>query len=282
LLNILSHLPHCERLRFKAGPANCSRPSLRQLWIPVHTPKPGPSVRKALASLTEVQLSLPLFHLCSLRSSTSVLLRHPNITSFSLTCSTASEAEDALSNTLIPTMEHLSLRINNASLVTLPTSFLRSHSKLRYVYLSALFQWDEASFLPSRTRITLPSLASATISSKYAGFDIIDSSSIRDLHVYSFMAFPIPENRGYCEVVKSLVDTWLNSKSLRPASSFTASFTFPRRLSSHLTFCESLPIYRCSCTPATFAGNVVHGVGRIKIFLDSVTQLVVVRLFFLH
>ena len=282
LLNILSHLsPHCKHICFKAGPAKISRPSLRQLWVPVYTPKPrGLSIRKALASLTEVKLSLPLFHLCSLTSSTSVLLRLPQVTSFSLTCSTASEAEDALSNTLLPTLEHLSLQVINASLVTLPTTFLRSHSNLRHIYLSALFQWNEASFLPVRTRIALPSLASATISSKYAGFDIIDSSSLLDLHIYSFIAFPVPENRGYCEAVQSLVNIWLNSNTLCLASNFTASFTFPRRLASHLAFCEDFPVYRCSCTPATFANKVVPSVGRIKIFLDSITQLAVVRLSF--
>jgi len=206
-------------------------------------------------------LQLPLFHLCSLTSSTSILLHHPQVTSFSLTCSTASEAEDALSNTLIPMLEHLSLQVINASLVTLPTTFLRSHSNLRHIYLSALFQWNETSFLPVQTRITLPSLASATISSKYAGFDIIDSSSLLDLHIYSFIAFPVPENRGYCEATQSLVNIWLNSNTLCVASNFTASFTFPRRLASHLAFCEDFPIYRCSCTPATFTGKVVPSVG---------------------
>ena len=282
LLNILSHLPPCcERLCFKAGPANSSRPALRQFWVPVFARKPGvSSIRKALASLTEVQLSLPLFHLCSLKNSTSILLRHSKVTSFSLICSTAIQAEDALSSTLIPTLEHLNVRVNNASLVTLPTTFMRAHSNLRHIYLSALFQWDGTAFLPHETRITLPSLASVTIPSKYAGFDIVDSSSLFHLHVYSFLAFPVPENRGYCEAVQSLVNIWLNSKTLEPASNFAASFTFPRRLSNHLVFCEGLPIYQCSCTPATFRGKVVHRVGQIKIFLDSVTEPVVVRFAF--
>ena len=262
LLNVLSHLSaHCKRISFKAGPANSSRHSLRQLWVPVYTPKPRvPSIRKALASLTEVKLSLPLFHHCSLKSSTSILLDHPNVTVFSLTCSTASEAEEALSKTHMPMLEYLSICVENASLVTLPTTFLRSHSNLRHVYLSALFQWAEATFVPSQTRIALPSLASATISSKYAGFDVIDSSSLLDLHIYSFMAFPVPENRGYCEVVRSLVNIWLNSKPLWLASNFTASFTFPRRLASHLAFLEVFCVYQCSCTPATHAGRVVHHV----------------------
>ena len=61
LLNILSHLPHhCKRLRLNAGPEHLSRPSLRQHWMPVYTPKPGRAlIRRALAALTEVQLSLP-------------------------------------------------------------------------------------------------------------------------------------------------------------------------------------------------------------------------------
>ncbi len=73
---------------------------------------------------------------------------------------------------------------------------------------------------------------------------------------------------------------WLIWKILWLASDFTASFTFPRRLASHLAFLEDLPIYQCSCTPATHAGKVVHHIGRIKIFLDSVTRLAVVRLSF--
>lgn len=286
LWNILSHLPrHCKGLHFKAGPEHLSRPSLHQYWIPVYTPKPGRAcIRRALAALTEVHLTLPLFYRCSLKNSISFLLHHPKLTYLSLTCSTAIESEDVLSKACLPALEHLSIRACDASLVVLPQIFLRSHSNLRSVYLSAIFPWNEDSFKPSGKRnaiITLPFLTSATISSKYTTFDIINPSSFLDLHIYSFMAFPIPENRGYCEVVQSLVDIWICSKTFLPVESFTASFTFPRRLSNHLAFCADFPVYRCSCIPATLGGKVVRGVRRIKIFLDNVTQSVVVCLFFL-
>ncbi len=283
LLNALSHLPcHCQRLRFNAGPEHLSRPSLRQHWIPVYTPKPGrASIRRALAALTEVHLSLPLFYRCSLGNSIFFLLHHPKLTSFSLTCSNAIESEDVLSKACLPALENLTVRASDASLVVLPRIFMRSHSNLRNIYLSAIFHWNEDSFKPSGTCITLPSLASATISSKYAAFDIVNSSSLLDLHVYSFMAFPIPENRGYCNVVRSLVDIWLHSKPFLPVESFTASFTFPHRLSNHLAFCANVPVYQCSCIQATpVRKKLVHGVRRIKIFLDNVTQAVVVGLSF--
>ena len=278
LLNILSHLPNgCKRLRFTAGSEHPVRPSLSQLWTPVHIPRPSPlSIRNALASLTEVYLSSPLYYRRSLKDSIIFLLHHPNVTYFSLTCSTASESDDVLSTTCLPALENLSIQVTDPTLVILPDAFLRSHCNVRYIRLSALFPWNEASLKPSGIRIKLPSLASAALSSKYAGFDIVDSSSFLELHIYSFMAFPVPENRGYCDVVRSLVDTWLHSEAFEPVGEFTAIFTFPRRLSNHLAFCKDVPIYRCSCTPDTLKGNLVYSVRQIKIFLDHVNQLVVV------
>ena len=78
---------------------------------------------------------------------------------------------------------------------------------------------------------------------------VLGSLSFLDLHVYAFMAFPIPQNHGYCYVVQSLVDIWLHSKAFRPIdpSRFTASFTFPHHLSDHLAFCEEISMYQCSC-----------------------------------
>ena len=283
LLSILSHLSsHCKRLHFTAGSTKTSsRPLLYQFWTPTYTLRPGRLIiRNAFASVTEFHLSSALFYHCSLRDSISLLLHRPNILSFSLTCSTASESDDVLSRTCLPALEYLSIRVTDATLVTLSDVFLRFHCNVRYIYLSALFPWDEASFKPSRTRITLPSVASAAVSSKYAGFDVDDSSSFIDLCIYSFMAFPVPENRGYCDVMRSLIEIWLHSKAFKPVAQFTASFTFPRRLSDHLAFCRDLPIYRCSCTP--LKGKLVYGVRRIKISLDNVTQLVVVCFLFCH
>jgi hypothetical protein len=282
LFSILCHLSdHCKRLRFMAGPEQSSRPLLNQLWTPVYTLRPGRlSIRNSLASLTEIHLSSTLFYHRSLKDSFCFLLRHSSVSSFSLTCSTASESDDVLSRTRLPALENLSIQVTDATLATLSDAFLTSHCNVRYIHLSALFPWDEASFKPSGTRITLPSLASATISSKYAGFDVVDSSPLTDLCIYSFMAFPVPENRGYCDVVRSLVDIWQHSKAFKPVGKFTASFNFPRRLSNHLAFCRDVPMYHCSCTPGTLKGELVYGVRHIKIFLDNVTHLVVVRFYF--
>jgi hypothetical protein len=111
LLSALSHLPqHCKRLRFKAGPEHLSRSLLYQHWIPVSTPKHGRlSIWRALAALTEVHLSLPLFYRCSLKNSISFLLHHPKLTSLSLTCSTAAESEDVLLNACLPALENSAL-----------------------------------------------------------------------------------------------------------------------------------------------------------------------------
>lgn len=279
LLNALSHLSNsCKSVRFACGPKQSLRPALRSHWAPIYTPKPGRlQVRKTLPSLTELSLSSPLFYHRSLKDSISFLLRHPKVTSFSVACSTASESEDVLSSMHLPALENLSIRVSDSTLAVLPHMFL-SHCNLRSIFLSALFPWDEASFQPSGVRVTLPCLASASISSKYAGFNIVDPLALLDLHIYSFMAFPIPENRGYCEAVQSLVDIWLHSEAFRPVTDgFSASFTFPRRLSDHVDFCECVPIYRCSCTPATWSGRLVYGIRRIKIFLDKVTKSVAVR-----
>jgi len=200
--------------------------------------------------------------------------------------STASESEDVLSRTCLPVLEYLSVRASDSALAVIPDSFSRSHSRIRSIHFSALFPWDTQSFTPSRTRITLPSrsLASVTISSKYAGFDVLGSLSFVDLHVYAFMAVPIPKNRGYCDVVQSLVDIWVHSKAFRPIDlgRFMASFTFPRRLSDHLAFCEEISMYWCSCAAASLHGENVHGVQRVKIFLDHLNHHVVVCPFSLY
>lgn len=284
LLNVLSHLSnHCNLLRFTSGPEHKSR-SLQ--WVPTHAPRPShQSIRNALMSVREVRLSSFLFHLRSLKDFVSVLLLHPTMTSLTLECSTASESQDILSRTYLPALEYLSIRANDASLVVIPNAFSRFHSSIRFIHLSALFHWNTQSFTPSRTRITLPlqSLASLTISSKYAAFDVLASSSFLELHVYSFMAFPIPQNRGYCEVVQSLVDIWLRSKAFRPVNPhFTASFTFPRRLSDHLAFCKDVSMYQCSCAAASLRSKKVHGVQKVKIFLDQLNDRVIVCLFLLY
>lgn len=281
LLNVLSHLSHhCNILRFISGAEHKSRPLQ---WVPIHVPKPThQSIGKALMSIKEIRLSSSLFHLRSFNGLISILLWRPTITSLTLECSTASESEDILSRTHLPALEYLSIRANDATLVNIPDAFSRSHSTIRFIYLSALFPWETQSFTPSRTSIALPLqfLASLTISSKYAAFNVLASPSFLDLHVYSFMAFPVPQNRGYCDVVRSLVDIWLRSKAFRPVNPthFTASFTFPRRLSDHLAFCKEVPVYQCSCTAASLHGKKVHGIQRVKIFLDHLNDRVVVCL----
>ena len=286
LLNVLSHLSNrCSILRITTGTKHA--PRLLNQWVPVYTPKPSRlSIRKALMSVREVRLSSSLFHLRSLKELISVLLQHPTIESLTLECSTASESEDVLSRTHLPALEYLSIRAVNAALVVIPDTFSMSHSKIRFVRLSSLFLWDTQSFTPSEVRIALSShsLASAAISSKYAGFDILNSSSFLDLHIYSFMAFPVPQNRGYCDVVQSLVDIWLHSEAFRPIdpSRFMASFTFPCRLSDHLAFCEEFPVYQCSCNTTFLEGKKVHGVQRVKIFLDRLNHRIVVCPFLLY
>ena len=281
LPNVFLHLSkHCNLLRFTAGTKRVSRSLLNQ-WVLVNTPMPSHfSIRKALASVKEFHLSSSLFHLRSFNDLISILLLHPTITYLTLEGSTASDAEGVLSKTYLPALEYLSVRASDSTLVVIPDTFSKSHFRIRSIHLSALFLWDLQSFTPSMARITLPSpsLASATVSSKYAGFDVLGSSSFMDLHVYAFMAFPFPQNRGYCNVVQSLVDVWLHSKAFRPIdpSRFTASFTFPRRLSDHLAFCEESSMYRCSCAAASLHGKKVHGVQRVNIFLDNLNHRAVV------
>ena len=281
LLIVLSNLSDlCECLRLIAKPSQSSR-SLSSNLEPTCPPIPGHLlIQKALSSLTEIHLSTYLFsHHPPLQNTIApFLLHHQNVEYLSLSCSTAIKFESLLSQICLPVLESLSIQVGDDTLAVLPLWFLASHPNLHDIYLSSKFSWNEASFQPSGVRILLPSITNGTIPSKYAGFDILDSSTLRHLHVYSYLSFPVPEHLGFCRIVASLVDIWLSSHEFRPVDDFTASFTFPCRLSDHLAFFKEknkLRIHQCSNLVCS-SDSTIPGVRHVKIFVDRLTQPVIV------
>ena len=98
------------------------------------------------------------------------------------------------------------------------------------------------------------------------------------LSIISFMSVPVPENRGYCDVVESLTRALrLSTHSQHFSTSLMVSFTFPHFLGDHIRFCEENPVYRCSCSPLSIKGRQVMNIRNIEVRADILSEAFAVR-----
>ena len=271
--SVLAHLPRqCSRVSFTTISPEERRPCLKHYDDIASAFKPPKKFHsKPLASVTQLNLSTPFLDHGALRDPIGTLLHQPGIHMLSINCETTNDSDYVLKRANLRNLELLTVRLSNNSMATLPTSFPKHHTKLRSICLLTCCPWDSQSFERSKTCVSLPSLRYATLSSKYLKFHVQDASSLRDLKISSFMAFPIPQNRGYCTVFQSLLSIWVHSKPAVFRPSFTASFIFPHRLNEHLAFCKEVPIYRCSCTHLPDGLHNIPGVQHVELEMDSLT-----------
>lgn len=220
-------------------------------------------------TVTELCLSSSFFLHRALRGTLSSFLRGSAIEIVSLDCDTSEDSNEILRSMTLPSLQMLSIITRDHTLALFPTSFATHHPKLKRLSLLNLRSWDnpDSLRLPS-VHLSLPTLSHLTVSSNYASFEMQDVAGLSRLDVISFMTLPVPENRGYCEVVEALTRALKSSTcSRRFSASLTISFTFPRLLDAHIRFCKENPVYRCSCSPLSLKGHRVNA-RNIEVCID--------------
>lgn len=266
----------CRRVSFTAH----SERITRTLPTPCHT-NLGPSsshhlTPKSMESITELRLSSVFSRVGSLWNILLCFLQLSPIEVVSLDCEGSEDPWRILQSMTVPDLEALSLVTRGHPLPKFPNSFGKLHPKLKFLLIRS---WDIPHSLqfPSM-HLSLPPLSHLTISSNYSSFDIQSIAELSRLSITSFMSVPVPEGRGYCDVVESLTRALRSSTSSQHfPMTLTVSFTFPRHLDAHIRFCEENPIYQCSCSPLSKKSNPLKNIRHIEVHADMLSELFVVR-----
>jgi hypothetical protein len=283
--NILMAIPStCERVSFNAHGGQILRilPRRRHTISSSFRPTRHLKVRKRMALVTEFRLSSVFSRVGPLWRIISRFLQISAIEAVSLDCDTPGDPWRILQSMVVPRLEMLSIITHGDKLPVFPNSFNKFHPRLKFLSILDLHSWDTLHSLRlPLMHLSLPALSHLTISSNFSGFEIQDIMELSRLNIISFMTIPVPENRGYCEVVESLTQALRRStvSSQHFSTSLTVSFTFPRFLDAHIRFCEENPIYRCSCSPLSMKGRLVKNLRSIEIRADVLSDAFMVRFF---
>lgn len=275
--SILSAItPTCKRVSFSSHggrlprtlptPYRMSSPSQLTQWS---TSK----FRKLIDSVTEFRLSSVFSPVGPLWDTLSHFLQISTIEIVTLDCDISEDSWRILQSMAMPGLEMLNIVTHCHSPPVFPTGFNKHHPKLKFLTMVNLRSWNTPDSLQLPTiHLSLPTLSHLAITSNYSSFKIQDVVELSRLSIVSFMTLPVPENRGYCNVVASLARTLRSSTSQHFSSSLTVSFTFPRFLDAHLRFCEENPVYQCSCSE----GSLVKNIRNIEVHADTLSEVFVV------